>query len=104
MFPWAQIVEIPIDGLEIGRDLIDSQRPPAPSIHLPVSRRHARVFWQSDGDLYVEDLRSANGTTVDGVLLAACVPRLVRPGQTIGLAKDVCIVELLELSELEQPL
>ena len=54
----------PILGpLVLGRDRAADLRVKEPD----VSRRHARVFVDHDGALGIEDLRSRNGTRVNGV-------------------------------------
>ncbi len=49
-----------------------------------VSQIHARVF-RSDGDIWVEDLGSTNGTFVNGRKVGAAVA--VRPGDTIQFGR-----------------
>src|SRR5262249_29603463 len=63
--------EVPLD-----RDEITIGRREDNLVHLPernVSRRHARLV-QRDGALVLEDLRSANGTRVNGVRITEAVP------------------------------
>ena len=63
--------EIPFD-----RDEITIGRREDNLVHLPernVSRRHARLV-QRDGAVLLEDLRSANGTLVNGVRITEAVP------------------------------
>lgn len=47
-----------------------------------LSRRHARVFWEA-GELYVADLGSKNGTSVNGVAVGD-QPAVLRDGDEIG--------------------
>jgi FHA domain len=49
-----------------------------------ISRRHARI-WLTAGQLCIEDLGSANGTTVNGVRLTG--PRTLRAGDLIRLGE-----------------
>jgi ABC-type multidrug transport system ATPase subunit/pSer/pThr/pTyr-binding forkhead associated (FHA) protein len=49
-----------------------------------VSRRHARFLLGADGALLVEDLRSANGTSVNGVALEPGSPRELRAGDVVA--------------------
>ena len=49
-----------------------------------VSRRHARFLLGADGVLLVEDLRSANGTSVNGVALEPGSPRELRAGDIVA--------------------
>jgi predicted component of type VI protein secretion system len=63
--------EVPLD-----RDEITIGRREDNLVHLPernVSRRHARLV-QRNGALVLEDLRSANGTLVNGVRITEAVP------------------------------
>lgn len=63
--------EVPLD-----RDEITIGRREDNLVHLPdrnVSRRHARLV-RRDGTLLLEDLRSANGTLVNGVRISEPVP------------------------------
>ncbi len=60
-------------------------RSAAADVSLPadtVSRRHA-LLWQEDGETWIYDLGSANGTYVNG--LAADEPLAIEPGQRITL-------------------
>lgn len=75
--------ETPLSSPEtlLGRD---------PSCHLripdgSVSSRHARVY-QSDGEWFVEDLGSTNGTTVNDKLITHSV--LLRPGDLVGIGRS----------------
>src|SRR4051812_10014462 len=47
------------------------------------SRQHARIY-EKDGRFFIEDLRSANGTQLNGELLQAETKEL-RNGDTIGI-------------------
>lgn len=49
-----------------------------------VSAEHARIV-RSDGMLIVEDLRSANGTMVNGSLLAPLQPRWLKPADVVQM-------------------
>lgn len=55
-----------------------------------VSRRHARISWQS-GNHYVEDLGSTNGTFFNGSLVTS--PQLLRSGDTIGLGQTLFVFQ-----------
>lgn len=58
-------------------------RSPEADITFPndtVSRRHA-LLWRTDGEVWLKDLGSANGTTVDG--LPASAPARVRKGSVL---------------------
>lgn len=63
-----------------------------------VSRVHAAIY-PLDGDVYIEDLDSKNGTYIDGRKVDA--PSRLRFGQHILLGadaplKDVCVIEFLQ--------
>ncbi len=49
-----------------------------------VSRRHS-LIWRADGQIWIEDLGSANGTEVDGVRVGS-TPRPVHRGDMIGFS------------------
>jgi hypothetical protein len=51
-----------------------------------VSHRHARVY-HSDGEWYVEDLGSTNGTFVNDRPLTR--PVMLRPGDTVGIGRSI---------------
>jgi pSer/pThr/pTyr-binding forkhead associated (FHA) protein/tRNA A-37 threonylcarbamoyl transferase component Bud32 len=52
-----------------------------------ISRRHARVFRGSDGELGIEDLGSANGTFVNGQRIDR--PRLLHRGDEVKMGQTV---------------
>ncbi len=49
--------------------------------HDTVSRRHA-LIWRSDGELWIKDLGSGNGTTVNGV--SASTATKLQPGSVVA--------------------
>ena len=63
-------------------------RDPSCAVRIPdssVSSQHARVY-QSDGEWYVEDLGSTNGTSVNDRPLVR--PLLLRPGDRIQIGRS----------------
>lgn len=58
-----------------------------------VSRRHARIWHQSDGYV-VEDLQSANGTFVNGKRIAPNLPTTVATGDEISFGTLLVRIEL----------
>jgi pSer/pThr/pTyr-binding forkhead associated (FHA) protein len=78
------------DALEIGRGLPDSPELSDPTI----SRRHARLSFDSAGQLTIEDLGSRNGTLVNGRLITDVDSLAV--GDVIDLGDTT-----LEVSEIE---
>jgi serine/threonine protein kinase len=61
-----------------------------------VSRRHARILHASDG-FYLEDLDSANGTSVNGRWLRPSSPALLKPGDVIELGEET-VLRVLSIS------
>ena len=77
------------DGVDIGREKI----PPTvdnDSILL-VSRRHFRIY-TSEGEYFIEDLGSTNGTMVDGIEIEKGEPIKLEDGAKILIAGRVMIV------------
>lgn len=74
-FPWGTVLVTP-GGLIVGRDFADGCGDQIDTFD-NVSRRHARISLEG-GRLFVEDLESTNGTTVNGTP--------VRPDQRAPLA------------------
>ncbi len=70
---------IPPQGLTLGRGADVDVRVASNG----VARKHVRLTWCADGELVAEDLRSTNGTQVNGV--TRDVHRL-RPGDVLTLA------------------
>ncbi len=68
-------------GREVNNDIVinDSE----------VSRRHARLFF-TDGNYYIEDLNSTNGTSVNGQRISGAYQ--LRPGELIMLGESITMV------------
>ncbi|RDU25145.1 FHA domain-containing protein [Anaerosacchariphilus polymeriproducens] len=50
-----------------------------------ISKLHAKIFEQN-GEYYIVDLESKNGTYINGIRLVPIVAKIIRPGDTIRLA------------------
>lgn len=102
IMPWRQQVTLPDSGeLIIGREESPLQGHPIAREKTQIGRRHARVSRLLDGGLVVEDLKSLNGTFLDGQRVGT-EPRRLRAGQTLRLAQDVeCTV--VRLNEYGEP-
>lgn len=72
--------EINSKNLFIGRDADNDIQIQDPS----VSRKHAKVF-QTDGKVFIEDLRSQNGTWIDGAALKSGEPYELADGLPVAL-------------------
>jgi FHA domain len=96
----GELLPVPPEGLELGRDSPGCVSVPGLAGLLQVGRRHARIFWH-EGVLTVVDLRSTNGTFVDGRRLAG-TPAPLPAGSTLRLGLDVEI-PVLELDEFGLP-
>lgn len=75
-------------------------RKPTHPVSIPdasISRDHLEVIVQ-DGQIYVMDLETSNGTRVDGILIPGNIPTPYRPGQSLYLGhSNVSItIELFE--------
>jgi uncharacterized protein YgiM (DUF1202 family) len=94
--PNGQSYPIPASGLRIGRgqeNQIQLDRP-------GVSRQHALV-WSHEGQAYIQDQGSTNGTLVNGRLLTPTTPAMLHPGDSIRIG-DVSFA-LLEQAEAPAP-
>jgi hypothetical protein len=100
--PWKQQINLPDTGERVlGRSSAEFHAHPDASAATQVSREHARFFRDEHGELYVEDLSSANGTYIDGIEVKGQPSRL-RSGQVLRLAQDIdCPV--LRLNEHGEP-
>ena len=57
-----------------------------------ISRRHARVSRGADGLLTIEDLRSANGTFVNGERIDA--PRTLHAGDVVKMGQTLSLIHI----------
>jgi adenylate cyclase len=87
-----KIFDQPLDEIVIGRSRggvrVDIDLTP----DLKVSRRHARISF-ADGAYWIEDLASANGTTVDGSPIAGKGKIRIEPGQPAAISDTTLIIE-----------
>ena len=84
-------VAIPDTGLIIGRD---PKQTDLVVDHPLVSRRHAQITVHTDGKLYLIDLQSRNGTSVNGHRLSAPVP--LQPNDKIEFGAEGEVVFIFE--------
>lgn len=90
-------VDVPADGLLLGRSLPPLRGLPGMAALTQVSRRtQARLYWEA-GVLYVVDAGSTNGTFVDDVCAEHPLPLV--PGARLRFGEDVQ-VEVVQLDEL----
>lgn len=85
-FPWGPI-SVPAGTLIVGRGHPESCGEPIEE-YGNVSRRHALVT-VCDGELFVEDQASTNGTTVNGVQIPAYERRALADGDTVGFGGEL---------------
>ncbi|KAJ3927279.1 MAG: SMAD/FHA domain-containing protein [Lentinula lateritia] len=57
----------------------------------PVSKRHALVWLEQNGKVFVQDLDSSNGTYINGVKLASGQPKQLNTGDILRLGISFCI-------------
>ncbi|SLD26671.1 Uncharacterized conserved protein, contains FHA domain [Mycobacteroides abscessus subsp. massiliense] len=95
-FPWGAII-VPGDGLIVGRDHGESCGTQIDAYD-NVSRRHARVSVEA-GSVFVEDLDSTNGTTVNGARIAPRLRTPVAVGDVLGFGNRLHAT----ISTQEQP-
>lgn len=82
--PWGSE---PLSGsLVLGRDPEQSPLAERLNAYPAISRRHARVWVAADGQVWVEDLDSMNGTFIDNEPLISGQPRSLQLGATLRLA------------------
>lgn len=91
----GRIVEITVEPITIGRD--PSQNFPIPDAEL--SRRHARVFLVA-GMVLAEDLKSTNGTFVDGKRITSPTP--LNEGSVVRLGRQALQYERRDRREVER--
>lgn len=100
--PWHQQINLPDEGeMVLGRASPEFHAHPDANAAHQISRRHARFYRDAHGELYVEDLSSANGTYIDGAVVTGD-PRRLQAGQILRLAQDVDC-EVLRLNEHGEP-
>jgi hypothetical protein len=90
-------------SFSLGRQAVVLGREESADIALPdpeMSRRHARVVWQ-EGRYVLEDMRSTNGTSVNGVVIRG--PHQLNPGDRIGVGQTVLEFEWPTAPSAGQP-
>jgi two-component system, cell cycle response regulator len=89
-------VHVFIDGpTTLGRDPLCK----VPLHDFGVSRQHARITPDENGDYILEDLRSTNGTRVDGIPIT--VPRILKDGEKIFIGDTVLRFALADEMEID---
>jgi pSer/pThr/pTyr-binding forkhead associated (FHA) protein len=73
------------DEILLGRDLAND----IPIGQPEVSRRHARFYWDQ-GNIYIEDLGSTNGTFINGSRISS--PQQLRSGDAVTVGENVVLV------------
>jgi pSer/pThr/pTyr-binding forkhead associated (FHA) protein len=92
--PVASAQRSALDAIRIVDNLFAVGRSEAPFIDYPaerisrLSRRHARIFTEH-GDVYVADLGSKNGTTLNGAAVRK-MPARVRAGDELCFGGELC--------------
>jgi hypothetical protein len=103
LMPWGQQITLPDHGtLILGRSLPSFRANPTARERLDISREHARLYRDADGELMIIDLTSANGTYLDGVEVADTAAVPLRPGQRLRLGQEV-LCEVVRLNEYGEP-
>ena len=86
MPPWGRLAGAG-STLEIGANRVTVGRSDDADLVIPfddVSRKHA-LIWRSDGQAWIRDLGSSNGTSLDGVSVGS-KPVLLTPGSVVSFA------------------
>ncbi len=102
--------DLKTDRIDLRGEALRIGRAPDNELVLPdqqVSRYHARVFWH-EGQYYVEDLGSRNGTRVNGERLTPGEPQALNPGDVIQIGPYTMkfsgiVVEVAEEPPAERP-
>ncbi len=84
--PWGRLVGTDA-SYDLGPNRVLIGRSSESDVVLPydeVSRRHS-LIWRADGQAWIEDLGSANGTELDGVRVGP-TPQKLNKGDMIGLS------------------
>ena len=96
----AKIIVRVTEPIYIGRSFADDEVEAFLDLHhfgaedLGVSRKHLRL-WSENGELFVEDLGSTNGTRFNSVRMTAYTPQRVHHGDQISLSNLVLTVEFI---------
>ena len=75
-------------SIDLGRDMLQQWKSDAvlnPEEWGHISRTHFRIERMADGTMFLTDLKSTNGTTLNGVKLDAEKQTPLNPGQEIGI-------------------
>ena len=97
--------DLPADRVVVGMETFTVGRVAGNSLVLPnprISRHHADITCH-DGQFYIEDLESSNGTTVDGERIEARQPRLIKPGSSVQLGPFTLSFDRIESTDAALP-
>lgn len=92
-FPWGPVA-IPAEGLTVGRDFGADCGPQIEAFD-NVSRRHAKITVETD-HLFVEDLNSTNGTSVNGSVIEPGRREPLAHGDVLGFGNRLRITVCTE--------
>jgi diguanylate cyclase (GGDEF)-like protein len=84
-------------GTRIGRSHENNVRFP----DLSVSRRHATILSDAQGEVWLTDLNSSNGSFINGAPVLSQLPHRIRDGDRIRLGKSV-VVKFVRLDPCDE--
>jgi len=88
--------DVHVGRLDAAQDIFpDVDLTPDGGLKGGVSRCHCRIYGE-DGDYYVEDLGSANGTFLNGERLTPYLPHVLGEGDRLQLGRVELVVTVLE--------
>ena len=85
--PPGAMHKLNVEGTPLGRSQDNAVR----FNDLSISRRHANFFTDSQGDVWVSDLGSTNGTRHNGVRLIGYVPQRIEDGDRLQFGSSIVV-------------